>query len=189
MLSAGVSAGGFLDPELPVDVGRFHEEIVGPGAFVVFRGTGAHALVIGDDAEGPAADGAAQRQLECAGAGRRFVRGLPDDAKAAGFDWEYRRRWPCRAPATTRRAVSPRRLAGVRTAGCSPKKMQTRRTRRPRRQTFLSAFQKIVFVLSCPSCCLCLRAVLVVVATGALHSGGFWPSRCRTKKSNRLRSP
>jgi putative ABC transport system ATP-binding protein len=40
---------------------------------------------VGDDADGPAADGAAQRQLEGAGAGRGLVRRLPINPEAAGL--------------------------------------------------------------------------------------------------------
>src|SRR5574341_1091384 len=72
-------------PERPVDVGRFHEEIVGPGAFVVLSGTGTHPAGVGDDADGAAADGAAERELERAGAGRRLIGCLPDNAEPAGF--------------------------------------------------------------------------------------------------------
>src|SRR5687768_3747183 len=75
----------FFDPKRPVDAGRFHEEIVGPGTFVVLRHPGARPSGVGDDADGAAADGAAECQLESAGAGRRFVGGFPMDADAAGF--------------------------------------------------------------------------------------------------------
>src|SRR5688572_11631149 len=80
-----VFSGGFLDAKRPVDAGRFHEEIVGPRTFVVLRHPGARPSRIGDDADGAAADGAAECQLEGAGAGRRFVDGFPMDADAAGF--------------------------------------------------------------------------------------------------------
>src|SRR5687768_16567720 len=76
--------GRFLDAERPVDIGRFHEEIVGARAFIVLGRPTAHPFRVGDDADCAAADGAAQRQLERAGAGRRFVGCLPVDAEAPG---------------------------------------------------------------------------------------------------------
>ena len=78
-------AGGFLDAERPVDIGRFHEEIVGARAFVVLGRPTAHPFVVGNDADGAAADGAAQSELEGAGAGGGFVRSLPVNAEPPGL--------------------------------------------------------------------------------------------------------
>ena len=80
-----MNSGSFLDSERPVDAGGFHEKIVGSGAFVGLDGTGAYAAVVSDDGNGSAADAAAQRQLEMAGAGRHFIGCLPGDSKPPGI--------------------------------------------------------------------------------------------------------
>ena len=79
--------------------------------------------------QGPAADGAAQRQLERAGAGRRFIRGFPDDPETAGFAGNVADGGRAAPLPRSDRACHRRRLAEARTASCAQPNATTKDTK------------------------------------------------------------